>query len=80
MRDAERRHDEVTDGDGLPWYQITTIVGFHLTRDAIVAVDALMDGLSGIDGQMLIMAKAADTLDVVSMIVSDQHVVDLREA
>ena len=39
-----------------------------------------MDGLSGIDGQMLIMAKAADTLDVVSMIVSDQHVVDLREA
>lgn len=80
VRDTEWRHKEITDGDGLRRFQITTIGSFHLSRDAIVAIDPLVDGFSGIDRQMLIMAKAADTLDVVSMIVSDQHMVHLCEA
>jgi hypothetical protein len=38
-----------------------------------------MYGCGGVDGQMEVVAQTAYTLDVVGMVVGDQHIVNLRE-
>ena len=53
--------------------------GVNLARHAVVAVDAAVHGLRGIDGHLQLVTHAAHALDVVGMVVGDEHVAHLRQ-
>ena len=54
-------------------------VGSHFLRDAVVLVDADVYLSRGIDGHLIVMAERANGLDMVCMVVSDEHMMYLRK-
>jgi hypothetical protein len=48
--------------------------------DTVVVDDALVDFLGGIDGKVALVTDAADGLDVVGMVVGNQHMVNRTKA
>ena len=59
---------------------IAAQIGSHLLGYTVVAIDALVNDAGGIDGQVLVVAETAYGLDMVSMIVGDEYVVNAGEA
>jgi hypothetical protein len=58
-----------------------TQFGTDLTYHTEITVNTLVDGMGGKDGQLVIMAQAAHTLDMVGMIMRNQdamHLVDVQ--
>ena len=55
------------------------IIG-HLPRNAIVMVDTRMNLRCGIDGQRVVMTKRPHRLDMVRMIVRNQHMLHITKA
>ena len=77
MGNGEWLDDEITQIQLQSWHNGHLQIWCHLPRDAVVRFDTHVHELGGIDGYLVVMTEGAHRLDVVSMIVSDQHMIHL---
>ena len=77
---GEGRHQEITYLDSGSGIKNTRHLRRQLLRNTIVAVNALVHLADGINWNVIVMAERADRLYMVSMVVSNQHMMYLRQA
>ena len=73
MRYVERGNGEIAQSEGLILLDNDFFVGIQLWRDAVVSRYALMNQLRRVDGQATVRGQFSHGLDMVCMVVSDQH-------
>ena len=78
VRDSEGVDPHTKEFERLTFFE-ETACGLEFERDAIVAVDAGVDGCSGVDGDMDMLSKPSDGADMVGMVVRDEDSHDVGE-
>ena len=73
VRHAKGCHREVAQLQRHALLHYHRLFGSHLLHHAVVAVDAVVHLPRCIDGHLVVVTEGSHRLDVVSMIVSDQH-------
>ena len=74
MGHGKGAHLKVSHGEGLAHLDVLLHLIGHLTLDAVVMVDAVVDSLRRIDRHMILITERAYRLDMVCMVVGDQQV------
>ena len=80
MRHGERGNVETAQREGLASNNLFLHRRVELALNTVVAIDALMNKLGGIDGQVVFVADAANRLDVVGVVVGNKHIANLTKA
>ncbi len=78
VRDSEGVDPHAKEFERLTFFEETSR-GLEFERDAVVAVNAGVDGGSGVDGDMDVLSESSDGADMVGMIVRDEDSHDVGE-
>jgi hypothetical protein len=74
MRHGKGPYMELSHGERLTDFDISSHIVGHLPRDTVVVVNASVYGLRGIDRNLIFITESPHRLDMIGMIVGNQQV------